>query len=127
MVKPIFDTNVLIYYLNGVPEARDELQRYPVKAITIISWIEVMVGADEKVRASTPDFLEAFEVIALDERGAERTVRLRRDYKLKLSDAAIWASAQVSAMLLVTRDTRDFQRNNPGIYSPYVLGVRRDE
>ena len=45
MVKALFDTNILVDYLNAVPKARTELQRYPEKAISIISWMEVMVGA----------------------------------------------------------------------------------
>jgi hypothetical protein len=28
MVKALFDTNILIDYLNAVPQARTELQRY---------------------------------------------------------------------------------------------------
>jgi hypothetical protein len=39
MVRPLFDTNVLVDYLNAVPEARAELQRYPQKAISIITWM----------------------------------------------------------------------------------------
>ncbi|MEF0942844.1 PIN domain-containing protein [Rhizobium sp. BR 362] len=45
MVKALFDTNVLIDYLNAVPQARDELTRYGEKAISIITWMEVLVGA----------------------------------------------------------------------------------
>lgn len=122
MVRALFDTNILVDYLNGVPEARDELQRYPAKAISIISWIEVMVGADAAFRASTMNFLDAFDVVDLDEQVAERTLHLRRSHRVKLPDAVIWASAQVNAMLLVTRDTKDFPGDDPGIRSPYVLG-----
>ena len=46
MVKALFDTNILVDYLNAVPEARTELQRYTEKAVSIITWMEVMVGAD---------------------------------------------------------------------------------
>ena len=37
MVKALFDTNILIDYLNAVPEARTEFQRYTEKAISVIT------------------------------------------------------------------------------------------
>ena len=46
MVKALFDTNILIDYLNAVPQARAELSLHPDKAISIITWMEVMVGAE---------------------------------------------------------------------------------
>lgn len=37
MVKALFDTNVLIDYLNAVPAARAELRRYTEKAVSIVT------------------------------------------------------------------------------------------
>ena len=34
MVKALFDTNILVDYLNAVPQARAEFQRYTEKAIS---------------------------------------------------------------------------------------------
>jgi predicted nucleic acid-binding protein len=121
MVKVLFDTNILIDYLNAVPKARTELQRYTEKAVSIITWMEVMVGAVGDVEAATRGFLSAFDVIALDGKIAERAVSLRRDHHIKLPDAIIWATAQVHAMLLVTRNTRDFAADDPGVRMPYRL------
>jgi predicted nucleic acid-binding protein len=61
------------------------------------------------------------DIIALDEAIAERAVSLRRSHHIKLPDAIIWATAQVHAMLLVTRNTRDFTAGDPGIRMPYRL------
>jgi predicted nucleic acid-binding protein len=33
----LFDTNILIDYLSGVVEARAELERYPDRAISVIT------------------------------------------------------------------------------------------
>ena len=121
MVKALFDTNILVDYLNAVPGARTELQRYTEKAISIITWMEVMVGADDELQAATSDFLNSFEVIALDERIAERAVGLRRRHRIKLPDAVIWATAQTQAMLLVTRNIKDFPDDDPGVRAPYKL------
>ena len=119
MVKALFDTNILVDYLNAVPQARTELQRYQDKTISIITWMEVMVGAGPGLAAATRSFLSDFKVFAVDERIAERAVGLRRDHRIKLPDAVIWATAQVHALLLVTRNTKDFPAGDPGVRSPY--------
>ncbi|MBR1276537.1 type II toxin-antitoxin system VapC family toxin [Bradyrhizobium sp. AUGA SZCCT0283] len=121
MVKALFDTNILVDYLNAVPEARTELQRYTKKAISIITWMEVMVGADHDLEGATRSFLSGFDVVAVDELVAERAVRLRRSHRIKLPDAVIWATAQVHAMLLVTRNIKDFPAGDPGVRAPYKL------
>jgi predicted nucleic acid-binding protein len=40
---------------------------------------------------------------------------------MKLLDAMILAAAQVNGAILVTRNTRDFPANMPGIRVPYTL------
>jgi predicted nucleic acid-binding protein len=121
MVKALFDTNVLVDYLNAVPQARTELQRYTEKAVSIITWMEVMVGATGDVEVATRSFLSSFDVIALDGEIAERAVNLRRNHHIKLPDAIILATAQVHAMLLVTRNTKDFSTDDPSVRMPYSL------
>jgi len=121
MVRALFDTNILIDYLNAVPQARAEIQRYTGKAISIITWMEVMAGANRDLEAATRSFLSGFDVVAVDEQVAERAVSLRRSRRIKFPDAVIWASAQAHAMLLVTRNTKDFPADDPGIRAPYRL------
>lgn len=121
MVSGLFDTNILIDYLNAVGEARDELARYEGKAISIISWMEVLVGADPAVSDATRAFLGGFELVAVNGDIAEQAVILRRAHRIKLPDAIIWASAQSEGMLLVTRNTRDFPTGDPGVRVPYTL------
>jgi predicted nucleic acid-binding protein len=121
VVKALFDTNVLIDYLNAEPQARVEIQRYTDKSISMITWMEVMVGADPAVEQATRAFLDDFELLAVDGKVAERVVRLRRNHRIRLPDAVIWATAQVNSMLLVTRNTKDFPANDPGVRLPYKL------
>jgi len=121
MVRALFDTNILIDFLNAVPEARAEMQRYREKAVSIITWMDVMVGADRDLEAATRSFLSGFDVIAVDKQIAERAVSLRRSHRIKLPDAVIWATAQAHAMLLVTRNTKDFPVDDPGVRAPYSL------
>jgi predicted nucleic acid-binding protein len=121
MVRALFDTNILIDYLNAIPAARSELQRYEDKAISIITWMEILVGASDAVRDRTRSYLRSFEVIGLDEAVADQAIDLRRVHKIKLPDAVVWASARVNRMLLVTRNTKDFPANDPGVRHPYLV------
>jgi predicted nucleic acid-binding protein len=119
VVKALFDTNILIDFLRGVPAARDEFLRYEDRAISVVTWMEVMAGAPAASERGTRMFLEGFALVGLDAAVAERAVALRRRHRMKLPDAIVWASAQVAAMLLVTRDTKDFPADDPGVRMPY--------
>jgi hypothetical protein len=121
MVKPLFDTNILIDFLNGVSQARDEIARYRERSISIVSWMEVLVGAKDDVSARTREYLNSFTVIPLDDKVADRAVSLRREHGIKLPDAVIWASADIHSLLLVTRNTKDFSADHPGVRIPYLL------
>jgi predicted nucleic acid-binding protein len=121
MVKALFDTNILIDYLRGLAQARDELARYEDKAISAISWMEVLVGTAPAVLDRTRVYLDGFQLIEIDRTVAERAVELRQWYRMKLPDAIVWASAQVTERLLVTRDIKGFPPNDPGVRMPYLV------
>lgn len=119
MVKALLDTNILIDFLRGIDAARTELNRYEHKAISIVTWMEVMAGAPALTDRATRAFLGGFALVELNEAVAMRAVTLRREHRLKLPDAIVWASAQVGAMLLVTRDLKGFPADDPGVRIPY--------
>jgi predicted nucleic acid-binding protein len=48
-------------------------------------------------------------------------ITLRREQKLKLPDAIIWASARLNQALLVTCNTKDFDHRDAGIRIPYEI------
>lgn len=125
MVGALFDTNIVIDHLNGIPQARVEIERYDDRAISIITWIEVMVGANAEIAAATEHFLGGFVIVALTGEIAERAVSLRRSRRIRLPDAVIWATAQAEKRLLVTRNTKDFPVDDPGIREPYTFQDRR--
>ena len=54
-MRALFDTCILIDYLRGLAPARAELDRFPEAAISIVTWMEVMVGAPEGTEAVTRD------------------------------------------------------------------------
>jgi predicted nucleic acid-binding protein len=119
MVKALFDTNILIDYLNGVNDARLELAQFGEAAISIVTWMEVLVGASPALEMATRTFLDSFDVIPLDASIAGEAVRLRREHRIKLPDAIIWATATTHSLLLVTRNTKDFPEDHPGVRVPY--------
>jgi predicted nucleic acid-binding protein len=121
MVKALFDTNILIDYLSGLDAADRELSRYPDKAISTITWMEILVGAKPEEEAALKTWLRMFELIDLDHAIAERAVLIRREKRVRLPDAIIWATAQVHSLLLVSRNTKDFPEDDPGIRVPYRL------
>ena len=121
-MKALFDTNILIDQLRGIEAASKELDRYDEVAVSRIVWIEFLVGA------KTPDLetqirrlLNRFDLLEIDAKIAESAVLLRKTKRIKLPDAIIWATAQVHQCLLVTRNTRDFDPNEPGVRVPYTL------
>jgi predicted nucleic acid-binding protein len=119
-VKAVIDTNILIDYLSGSEKAKHELDAFDELYISLVTWMEILVGANEGEEESTiRDFLRRFRVHPVDEGVAERAVEIRRKEKIRLPDAIIWATAQHLGILLVTRNTRDFPERNPGIRIPY--------
>lgn len=117
----VFDTNIVIDALNGVAEADDEYSRYERVLISRVTWMEVLIGA-EGDDAELRDFMEThFEIIPLDLSVAETAVQLRREHRLRLPDAIIWATARVNDGVLVTRNTKDFNPDWDGIHLPYTL------
>jgi predicted nucleic acid-binding protein len=120
VVKAVIDTNVLIDFLQGLVLAQQELARYQSPAISVISWMEVMVGTTASTEQGTRSFLAGFEVLGIDPAIAEQVVQLRRTHRIKIPDAIIWATAKVHQCLLVTRNTRDMDPTDPGIRVPYL-------
>jgi predicted nucleic acid-binding protein len=121
MIKVLFDTNILIDYLRGYPQAAAEIDRYADKAISVITWIEVMAGTTPENENLAQSFLNTFQTLAITQREAARSVVLRQTRRTKLPDALIWATAQVNDRLLISRNTKDFAADEPGVRVPYVL------
>lgn len=121
MSGALFDSNIVIDLLAGRAEAVAEVELYDDIAISIITWIEVMAGIDPARVGSFDAALNGFERIGVDAEVAERAAAIRRERRIKLPDAVIQATAETRSLLLITRNTRDFAPDMPGVRVPYRL------
>lgn len=118
----VFDTNILIDQLNGVIVAADEIDQYVKPAISIVTWIEVLAGANSELEdAIIRHLLKDFTILPLTTDIAERAAQIRRTTSLELPDAVILATAEVHGCPLITRNTRDFSASDPRVRVPYRL------
>jgi len=119
----VFDTNILVDFLNGVGEAPLEFERYESRYISIMTWIEVLVGCRDAAEQAAARALmsETFELIELPPPVAERAVEIRRERRMRLPDAVVYATALYLECVLVTRDTKDFPESDPTVRVPYRL------
>jgi predicted nucleic acid-binding protein len=121
-VSDLFDTNILIDHLNGIKKAAKELQRSDDLAISVITWIEVMAGAENKAQeAIVRAFLTNFECLPVTNAVAERAAVNRRVRRIKLPDAIVLATAEAAGRTLVTRNVRDFPAGMGGVRVPYQI------
>jgi predicted nucleic acid-binding protein len=91
------------------------------RAISIISWMEVLVGTTADDEAAIRRWLSSFHVIGLNGEIASRAVEIRKQRRIRLPDAIVWASADINSMLLVSRNTKDFPADEPGVRVPYKV------
>ena len=115
MIKYLFDSNILIYHLNG------RLNHYGTDllseglsgsgAYSIISKIERLgfnqSESDDRQARLLLSSLQEFELTSTI---AEQTIRIRKTRRLKLPDAAIAATAIVNNLVVVTRNAGDFDQ-----------------
>ncbi len=121
-----FDSNIIIDAQVGFEGAIAEIERaagFSGKVwVSRMVWVEVLSkGTDAMVQAAS-DYLSKFETDEIDDEISLRAAALRRERpKLKSPDAIILATAQLRGRTLVTRNTKDFPANMPGIRIPYVF------
>ena len=121
-MRAIIDSDVLIDYLQGLEKAKRELDRYSNREISIISWMEVMTGADTpEEEKDSREFLSTFTIHQLSVEIASEAVEIRKKFRIRLPDAIVWATARTNSCLLVTRNARDFSTKEPGVRIPYSV------
>jgi predicted nucleic acid-binding protein len=110
----LLDTDVLIDYLRGVPEAVNFLENLDNPLLlSAISMAELYAGVrPDKEMPALEDFLAAFEIIPIETQIARQGGLFRRTYGpshgIGLADALIAATAAIQGATLVTLNARHF-------------------
>jgi predicted nucleic acid-binding protein len=119
-----FDSNILIDTLRGVPQGRAEIERANRQGRVWVSrmvWIEVLSKGEGESLMRAQRLLSGFGIDEVDAEIAARAAALRRERpRLKSPDAVILATALTRGRVLVTRNTKDFPAEMPGIRVPYT-------
>ncbi len=115
-IKYVWDTNTVIYYLQQLfPPTAEEFIDNTLKearpCISAITEIELLCWktASEEDLEVLHGFINDALVIELERTIKLKTAEIRRQYKIKLPDAIIAASALVYDLTLITRNTKDFE------------------
>ena len=103
-LKYLADTNAVIYRLGGNACMKPFLQER--LAVSVITCMELLSfpGLSEEEDNTIRRFLSLCEIIQIDERIQEETIRLRRKHKIKLPDSIIAASSITQKLTLITAD-----------------------
>ena len=118
----LLDTNILTDVLRGEQDALAWLLQQQWPAISVITWIEVLVGCRCEETAAVETWLACFPRFPLDDAISREAVRLRQTRGLKVPDAIILATAECHGLTLATRNVRDFPLDLGGVLHPYRLG-----
>ena len=108
------DTNAIIDLVVGrLPlAAASWLQRQlgqQLVAISVITRIELLTKTEPAAEYATMQaFVRDVQVFSFDEPVIRRTIALRQQYRVKLPDAIIAATALAHGLVLVSRNERDF-------------------
>lgn len=121
-MKVLFDYGILMDYLNGVEDARTEIESVDSASrfISVLTWIQVLESVDDQHRKAVEGFLSSFTLLPVDTEVAEAATSIRAERQARLPDALLEATAQVGDALLVTRNTAAFA---PAVHIrvPYTL------
>jgi len=115
-ITHLWDTNIVIYYLQQqFPPATerfiDNLLTTSLPAISVITEIELLCWKtdNESDIILLKNFIHDALVIELEAPVKLKTAEIRRSTRLKLPDAIIAATAMVTNLTLLTRNSQDFE------------------
>ncbi len=112
----LFDTNIFIYYLNAEQHVEKLFSKNFLTAnnifYSVLTEIELLSfpGLKESENRLIRELLEKFLPISLTEEIKEKTIEIKKNFKIGIADAVIAASAIVLNASLVTRDEPDFNK-----------------
>jgi predicted nucleic acid-binding protein len=123
----LIDTNTVIDYLakklptNGMDFMNHVIDSLPI--VSIITKIEVLgFKAPDTYEELLTSFMQDIVILNLTDEIVNATINIRKNYKTKLPDAIIAATAMVHGLTLLTRNTADFNIiEDLQVIDPYKL------
>jgi predicted nucleic acid-binding protein len=113
MEKYLIDTNIISDYfnaclpVNGLGFVGDVFDFVP--NISVISQIELLCWkADKNIEDKVKDFISDSIVLPISNNVISYCIDIRRNYKIKLPDAIIAATAISNGCILLTNNEKDF-------------------
>jgi len=112
--------------LAGHTAARAEVERALSQGgrpwMSRLTWAEILSRATPACQREVEAFMDGFSIDEVDEEIATRAASLRRERpSLGLLDATVLATALTRGRVLITRNTKDFPAQMPGVRIPYTL------
>jgi len=127
--KYLIDTNIAIEYISELlPEKALTVLDGIIDGqfyISVINRIELLgfAGITENEEHKFQELINAANVIGLDEDVITTTIRIRKQYRIKLPDAIIAATALANNLTLISRNSKDFRGiENLKVVNPYDMG-----
>jgi predicted nucleic acid-binding protein len=103
--KYLLDTNIILYILSGNQTLANHLHLKNLYAsfiseIELLSYKSLILKEEKNIR----DFLSKFRIINIDEAIKQEAISLRKQYRLKLPDCIIAATAISLQLTFITAD-----------------------
>lgn len=123
----LIDTNVVIDYLgqkiplSGMKFMNTIIDNIP--NVSVITKIEVLgFNAPAEHYQLLTDFMNDATVVELTNKVVDATIEIRKNYKTKLPDAVIAATALVYDLTIISRNVSDFKNiQNLKVVNPHSL------
>jgi predicted nucleic acid-binding protein len=114
----VFDTNIIIDFLNGSSKAKEIIEKYSgleSAAITAVTGYELVKGLKEEDKVMLLSFLEKVRIYNLDMKSSWMAGEFYRNMKvagelLSEADILIMSIAFSNGELLVTHDKKGFKK-----------------
>lgn len=122
MVKLLFDTNILIDYLSGVPQAQILIDSAYRPMISVVTYLEILMGATDDAQVHIlRQWMAQFEMVHVSVQIRQAADQLASRRTIKRPSAIIGVSAQQVGATLITRNTYDFTDDDLCMCMPYYL------
>ncbi len=111
----LLDTNILIYYFNGITEKepitailKNSFNISIITKIEFLSWQKLI--SDKELNDKALDFISNATVFDLDNTIADKAIENRQKYRIKTPDAIIGATALIHGFEIITNNVDDFKK-----------------